>query len=253
MLSSISNQHHQQSSQAQQQQQQQQHYSQSMGAGGGPYGYNTTPTYAHAHAQLQQQQQQQQQQHPASSSYAYSSHTLPAQHPHSHSQAGGGVIGTSQPSYSVPTPAQAPTVQEIAVHEPDLNKRPTRSAMKGAKSKEMFQKQLEQTLNTRNSLSLQRPPSGAAGDGMWAGGAAGDGMWAGTAAGDTPKARPRVAPKPTSMRAHDNKENLRPTSESSDDEEIHWRDDADSECSCRRCSLPQICGGGSRCGLVLYN
>ena len=238
MLSSISNQHHQQSSQAQQQQQQQ-HYSQSMGAGGGPYGYNTTPTYAHAHAQLQQQQQQQQQQHPASSSYAYSSHTLPAQHPHSHSQsaAGGGVIGTSQPSYSVPTPAQAPTVQEIAVHEPDLNKRPTRSAMKGAKSKEMFQKQLEQTLNTRNSLSLQRPPSGAAGDGMWAGGAA---------AGDTPKARPRVAPKPTSMRAHDNKENLRPTSESSDDEEIHWRDDADSECSGRRCRCGDAAVSGRR-------
>ena len=130
------------------------------------------------------------------------------------------------PSYSVPTPAQAPTVQEIAVHEPDLNKRPVRSALKGGKSKEMFQKQLELKLQSRNSLSLQRPPSGGAA-------AADDAaalMWG--AAGDTPKARPRVAPKPTAasrLLAVENKENLRPASESSDDEEINWRDDDDSE------------------------
>ena len=40
-------------------------------------------------------------------------------------------------------------VTEMPVNEPDLHKRPVRSAMKGAKNKEMFQRQLADKLNER--------------------------------------------------------------------------------------------------------
>ena len=162
------------------------------------YGFSTLPTSYPAHSQHDASTQQQ---------YTYSSQTLPAQpqlavHPH--------------PSYSVPSTSEASKFSEVVIHEPDLSKQPQRSAMKGAKSKEMFQKHLAQTLRT--SLTLPRQSDESAAGVQWQGGA-----------GDAPpKVRPRVGPKPT-IRIQD-KENMRPQSESSDDEEINWRDDEESKC-----------------------
>ena len=81
--------------------------------------------------------------------------------------------------------------REYPVSEPDLSKKPLRSALKGAKSKELFQRQLEQKLQERNSMSLTRqgsypyPTEGGIDMGTWPG-----------PGGDTPKAPPKVAPKP---------------------------------------------------------
>ena len=165
------------------------------------YGFNTMPSsYTPSQATHDPKSQQ---------FTSYASQTLPPQpqqqlavHPH--------------PSYSVPSTSEASKFSEVVIHEPDLSKRPQRSAMKGGKSKEMFQKQLEQKLQSRTSLTLQRddPNTGS--------------QWE-TGAGDPPKPRPRIGPKPV-VRIHD-KENVRPQSESSDDEEINWRDE-ESKYSC---------------------
>ena len=54
-------------------------------------------------------------------------------------------------------------IQEVPINEPDLNRKPVRSALKGGKNKEMFQRQLADKLKERQlqqQLSLELAPGG---------------------------------------------------------------------------------------------
>jgi hypothetical protein len=83
-------------------------------------------------------------------------------------------------------------VDEIVIHEPDLNKRPTRSALKGAKSKELLQKQLQAKLLEKQRLNeaiSQDSSSSMDHRVVRIGGITGQ--------GDSPRAPPpKIAPKP---------------------------------------------------------
>ena len=68
------------------------------------------------------------------------------------------------PGFSTPPSSGggAAGYQEVPICEPDLNKRPIRSALKGAKNKEMLQRQLEEKLRERHIAS----EGGGAGHGV---------------------------------------------------------------------------------------
>jgi phosphatase and actin regulator 4 len=96
--------------------------------------------------------------------------------------------------------------EEVPVHEPDLSKLPTRSALKGAKTRECFQRQLEQKLGDRQRLhdslgerhSLE--PSGGATVQLPASRQLSGGIRFGGCAevhdATNPRMPPKVAPKP---------------------------------------------------------
>ena len=169
---------------------------------GGNTNYTVSYSNAHHHPQYngppqQQTHPQHQQQQPSPTMYSHTHTPVSAAagsnlQPAPQQQPQQDTLPKHIPSYLVHTPSDAPAVQEVVVYEPDLNKKPVRSAMKGAKSKEQFQKQLEQKLQVRNSLSLQRNSQSEEMGWQQGGGSLS------RAAGDTPKARPRVAPKPGS-------------------------------------------------------
>jgi hypothetical protein len=93
--------------------------------------------------------------------------TLPARH--------------SEDPYSPVTPI----VSEMTINEPDLNKKPLRSALKGAKSKQLLQQQLQQRLQEKQR-HLQYAECVTTSVGM--GGYSHN--------GSLPRAPPKVAPKP---------------------------------------------------------
>ncbi len=75
-----------------------------------------------------------------------------------------------------------PGYDEIPVHEPNLNKKPLRSALKGAKKQESLQRQLQ--------LQLQQKQQE---------------MCRSSSLGETPRAPPKVAPKPKTVRVGNNR------------------------------------------------
>ena len=119
---------------------------------------------------------------------------------------------------STPPPVQSPTekYQEVPAYEPDLAKKPQRSALKGAKQKVALQEQLEQKLRVRRQANTE-----------------------------SPKGPPKPPPKPRldpalSVKIKENLENNHPAEirgqpdidgaqSDSDDQEILYRDDDDDD------------------------
>ena len=61
-----------------------------------------------------------------------------------------------------PVARMPPGYEEVPIHEPDLNKRPVRSALKGAKIRDHFRQQLEEKMLQRqlsgSSLQADKQP-----------------------------------------------------------------------------------------------
>jgi phosphatase and actin regulator 4 len=137
-------------------------------------------------------------------------------------------------------------ISEVTVNEPDLNKRPARSAMKGAKGKEMFHRQLADKLNERRlAQQLSMEASSIREDAGDGGGSRQSTLQRSSGGGMAPPTAPkpkskgvRIAEPPrTSSTGDSNKENHHHESydnvpdydnlhdDDSSDEEIRWRDD----------------------------
>lgn len=102
-------------------------------------------------------------------------------HPHTHT-----LPAPVTKTFSAP---EKPPLDEVPIREPDLSKRPVRSALKGAKSKELLQKQLQQRLlekqQQQQRLSGNDSPAPSVSFGVT------------TGHGDSPRAPPpKIAPKP---------------------------------------------------------
>src|SRR6218665_370957 len=74
--------------------------------------------------------------------------------------------------------------EEVYAYEPDLSKRPIRSALKGGKNKEMFQRQLEERLSQKPGVAF---------------GSDGGSLPAAVQFGSLKKMPPKVGPKPRHM------------------------------------------------------
>ena len=72
----------------------------------------------------------------------------------------------------------SPAYEEVPAHEPRLDKKPLRSALKGAKKQELLQRQLQMQLQEKQKQRLRLSSSNS----------------------DTPKAPPKVAPKPKTVK-----------------------------------------------------
>ena len=84
-------------------------------------------------------------------------------------------MAVASPSATVASPAY----EEVPAHEPNLDKKPIRSALKGAKKQEQLQRQLQMQLQQRQKEQRLRLSSSNS---------------------ETPKAPPKVAPKPKTVR-----------------------------------------------------
>ena len=83
------------------------------------------------------------------------------------------------------SPTMVPGYAEIPIKEPDLSKKPVRSALKGAKSKQLLQQQLQQKLQEKQKqLQYAECISTSFGTGGYGN------------EGSLPRAPPKVAPKP---------------------------------------------------------
>ena len=86
-------------------------------------------------------------------------------------------MATTPMAVASPTATIAsPAYEEVPAHEPRLDKKPLRSALKGAKKQEQLQRQLQMQLQQKQKERLRLSNS------------------------DTPKAPPKVAPKPKTVK-----------------------------------------------------
>ena len=90
------------------------------------------------------------------------------------------------PVVSYPSsPPLVPGYMEVPIKEPDLTKKPVRSALKGAKTKQLLQQQLQQKLQEKQKqLQYAECVSTSFGTGAYSN------------EGSLPRAPPKVAPKP---------------------------------------------------------